>query len=332
MPSENFCKIVKSENLEVSILKESHFSVGTSPYYAHQNALAIDIYQTISMQNYEVLSPVSGEVVTIKEMRAPKPKFRSAIDKEYLTLVKDSRNESIAYKILHVNPSVEVGDYIRMGDNIGRTIRNGYFAYWSSPHIHLEMRPKDDAVRARGGNPFKLLIKEKDEKSRQNSENHEASVDKKISVTIQKIFPEFILASIPIHLSHNFGHLYGVKGTVGTESCILDGGIPIYKKGIIMFGRTKEEPKSQAVYFGSIKIGEIKNIRDSFGLVDFDPLELFLDGIKIRGVSLFLALNHPPLLKIIPFKKNYFSSEAGSTHSLFIRSKDKKSSKTIKVE
>jgi hypothetical protein len=320
MVGEKFCNIVNSESLEISILEKSHFSIGTSPYYAHQNGLAIDIYQTISIQNYDVLSPVSGEVITIKEMRAPKPKFHGGTDKEYLTLIKDSRNESFVYKILHVIPSMREGDHVKIGDKIGRTIRNGYFAYWSSPHIHLEIRPKDDAVRARGGNPFKLLIKKKNEKQNQISENHKPSVSKNLPIIIQKIFPEFILASLPVHLSHNFGHLNGVKGMVGGQSCILDGGIPMYKKGIIVFGETKEASKSRAVYFGSIKIGEIKKIRDRFGLVDFDPVELFLDEIKIRGVSLFLTLKHPPLLKIISFKKNLFSLEVDSTHSLSLRS------------
>ena len=58
-----FYDIAKMDDIQVSIPKTSHFSIGTSPYYAHQHGLAIDIYHDLSLSNYEVLSPVSGKIL-----------------------------------------------------------------------------------------------------------------------------------------------------------------------------------------------------------------------------------------------------------------------------
>jgi hypothetical protein len=129
MPKSEFYEIVKTEDLQVSIPHPSHFTVGTSPYYAHQHGLAIDIYHNLSLENYEVLSPISGEILRVKSLAAPKPKFNEGIDRDYLILVSNPKNTELVWKIMHLIPSVKVGDYINIGDPIGKTIRNGYFVF-----------------------------------------------------------------------------------------------------------------------------------------------------------------------------------------------------------
>ncbi|MFW9823203.1 MAG: hypothetical protein ACFFE4_09725, partial [Candidatus Thorarchaeota archaeon] len=157
MTKSDFYDIVKTDDTQVSIPHSSHFTIGTSPYYAHQHALGIDIYHSLFLENYEVLSPVSGEILKVKTLIAPKPKFKGGIDKDYIILVSNPHNPEITYKILHVRPdSVQVGNTIEIGELLGTTIRNGYFAYWSSPHLHLEIRPSNDAIRATGGRTFSL--------------------------------------------------------------------------------------------------------------------------------------------------------------------------------
>ena len=159
MTKSEFYNIINRDNINVSIPQNSHFTVGTSPYYAHQHGLAIDIYHDLSLKNYEVLSPISGKVIKTKTLIAPKPKFFDGIKEDYLTLISNSHNPETVFKIMHVKPSVQVGQKVEVGDILGKTIRNGYFAYWSSPHLHLEIRPIMDAIRARGGKTFSLVIK-----------------------------------------------------------------------------------------------------------------------------------------------------------------------------
>ena len=130
MPISEFYDIVKMDDIRISILKTSHFSIGTSPYYAHQHGLAIDIYQDLSLDNYEVLSPVFGKILKIKTLIAPKPKFVGGIDKDYLILINNPSNPDIVWKLMHVKPFGNAGDQIEIGEPLGKTIRNGYFAYW----------------------------------------------------------------------------------------------------------------------------------------------------------------------------------------------------------
>ena len=87
MTKSEFYDIVKMEDIRVSIPQSSHFTVGTSPYYAHQHGLAIDIYHSLTLENYEVLSPVTGRILKIKSLIAPKPRFLNGINYDYLILM-----------------------------------------------------------------------------------------------------------------------------------------------------------------------------------------------------------------------------------------------------
>ena len=216
--------------IRVSILKTSHFSIGTSPYYAHQHGLAIDIYQNLTLERYEALSPVSGKIFKIKTLRAPKPKFTDGVDKDYLLLISSLNNPDLLWKIMHVKPYHKEGETIEVGDLLGETIRNGYFAYWSSPHLHLELRAVNDAVRARGGINFSLALKE-NHKSQAINEDINTN---RIPVTIHITYPEMILASLPQHFYRRILPIYGVITKVGNNECILDGGIPHYKIGTVI--------------------------------------------------------------------------------------------------
>ena len=89
---------------------------------------------------------------------------------------------------MHVKPNIQVGDLLEVGDYIGTTIRNGYFAYWSSPHLHLEIRPYDDAIRARGGEDFSLNIEKNKTLENPTIKNHY----KEIPLEIHSLYPEFL--------------------------------------------------------------------------------------------------------------------------------------------
>lgn len=313
MPKSEFYDIVKLKDIHVSIPKNSHFSIGTSPYYAHQHGLAIDIYQNLTLENYEVLSPVSGKIREIKSLLAPKPKFRNGLNIDYLILINNPNNSKLLWKIMHVKPCVKVGENIKIGDRLGKTIRNGYFAYWSSPHLHLELRSIDNAIRARGGKDFSLIIDNND-KTQENLENESSS---KIPIKIHSICPEMILAILPESFYHCIYPFFGFKISVNTLNCILDGGIPHYKIGTVLFKKKMNFKTFPPVYFGSIKIGTLHEINRRLGFLKFNNTKFFLNNRQIRGISLYLA-NFLPLIKIIPFNKNEFSFRPNSIQFLSI--------------
>ena len=315
MPKTKTYDIIKTEDARVSILQGSHFTIGTSPYYAHQHGLAIDIYQNLSLDNYEVISPVSGKVIKTKKLIAPKAKFKGGIDNDYIIIIQNFDDTELVYKILHVNPKVQVGDLLEIGDDIGTTIRNGYFAYWSSPHLHLEIRPHDDAIRARGGKIFSLNI-EKNKKLEKTSSKNQIN---EIPLEIHSFYPEFLLAKLPTKCYHLIKPFYGVKGNTGNMDCILDGGIPHYKYGTIISQHEFFIDFFNSVYFGQHEIGSLQEVRGKFGFVNFNNIKFLLNNEEIRGISLFLA-NFVPLIKLIPYNRKVISNNAETTQSLMILS------------
>ncbi|MFW9970697.1 MAG: hypothetical protein ACFFDF_10900 [Candidatus Odinarchaeota archaeon] len=311
MPKSNFFDIINMHGLRVSIPDNSHFSLGTSPYYAHQHGLAIDIYYNLTLENYDMLSPISGKVIKLKTLVAPKPSFNNGIDKDYLILISNRKYPEVVWKMMHVKPMVNVGDKVRIGDILGETIRNGYFAYWSSPHLHLELRPPNDAIRARGGKQFSLAIKNENI-TPQITEQENV---KEIPIEIKFIDPDIILANLPKHLYLNIDPFYGVKAIINNIKCILDGGIPHYKIGTVICHQKSSFEINSPVYLGEHKVGNLHEINGQFGFLKFEEIKFFLNNIEVRGISLYLA-NFYPLIKIIPYRKNEFSFKAKSIQYL----------------
>ncbi|MFX1418357.1 MAG: hypothetical protein ACFE9N_05495 [Promethearchaeota archaeon] len=313
MAKSELYDIIKMDDIKVSIPQTSHFSIGTSPYYAHQHGLAIDIYHNLTLKNYEVLSPISGKVYKIKTLAAPKPKFPNGLDVDYLILISNPSNSEIIWKIMHIKPFIKVGEKIEEGDLLGETIRNGYFAYWSSPHLHLELRPINDAIRARGGKNLNIAFK----KTRFNEESLIELNTERIQVKIHSVHPEMVLAKLPPEFYHRISPIYGIKIMVKNLHCILDGGIPHYKIGTVLLPEEFNLKTLPSIYLGSNNIGTLNEIKGQFGFFKFENIKILLNNREIRGISLYLA-NFLPLIKIIPYNKNEFSFNSKSTQELSI--------------
>ena len=125
------------------------FSRFNSPYPAHDEGRAIDLYPSDGAP-----SPVAGEVVETRTARAPDRPH--AEDHDYLIVVDTGTHLA---RLLHVEPAIAVGDWLDVGDPLGRTIRSGYFAPWVDDHVHLGFRRRDaDPVRASGSLPVEVDV------------------------------------------------------------------------------------------------------------------------------------------------------------------------------
>jgi len=311
MGNSEYIEIIKNNKFEISISRKSHFSIATSPYYAHQHGLALDIYHQISIENYHVISPIAGKIINIRHLYAPKPKFQKGVAKEYLILIENIYNKEFLFKILHVKPKVEVGQYIEVGDPLGTTIRNGYFAYWSSPHIHLELRSPENPLRAREGLKFTLAL----DKNLTKKADGNNLKNKEIPIKIKKIYPEFILCHFPNSFYGKIKPIFGVIGTVDNKNCLIDGGIPQYKNGIAIFSDKINKIKDSSIFLDTNYIGDIKTTRENLAFFNCERTKFFLNKEEIRGISLFLA-NFIPYMKIIPYKINQFSFTENSIQYL----------------
>jgi len=88
------------------------FSLYNSPFVAHDRGCAIDLYPGDERTSVELApSPVAGEILDTRTVDAPPQPY--AADHDHLILV--DTGDEIA-RLLHVNPRVERGEEIAVGD------------------------------------------------------------------------------------------------------------------------------------------------------------------------------------------------------------------------
>ena len=129
---------------------EGRYAFYNSPYPAHRLSTGIDIYSGAGFGD-TAGSPVSGRVILVRKVRAPKTRRFKDHGHDTVILLESRENPGRVIKVLHVEPSVREGDALETGQTLGTLIRSGYFGYSTAPHIHLEVRSPGDPLRARGG-------------------------------------------------------------------------------------------------------------------------------------------------------------------------------------
>jgi len=122
------------------------FSLYNSPYSAHDRACAVDLYP----ESNAGLSPVAGEVLDTRTVGCPDREY--AVDHDHLIVI--DAGDHLA-RVLHVDPAVEAGDEVAVGDPLGELVRSGFFGRWVDNHVHLEFREHGrDPYRASGSRPL----------------------------------------------------------------------------------------------------------------------------------------------------------------------------------
>lgn len=121
------------------LFRYRRFTLYNSPFVAHDSGCAIDLYP----DGDRAPSPVAGEVLDTRSVDAPPKPY--AADRDHLILV--DTGDRVA-RLLHVDPAVDPGDTVAVGDDIGALVRAGFFAPWVPNHIHL-------GFRAHGRNPYR---------------------------------------------------------------------------------------------------------------------------------------------------------------------------------
>ncbi|MBU3902095.1 MAG: hypothetical protein KKE04_01860 [Candidatus Thermoplasmatota archaeon] len=229
----------------INIYASNRLSFFNSPYPAHKQGKAVDIYSS--------LSPVDGRVKKIIKL-----------SHDYVILIECSENPEIFAKILHIKPSVKPGEKINSGNELGAFIRSKFFDLWTDNHLHLELRKKEDPVRARGG--YGLL---------DFKETKILPGKIKLDIRIESISNNYITASLSKKYFTKIGKFYGLK----YKDSIICGGLPHYNfsgminkdfkifentKMDLMFGDKKIKGVSLYLYLsnpGTIKLLHDKNTK-----------------------------------------------------------------------
>ena len=239
------------------------FSLYNSPYVAHNRGCAIDLYpgsETDSSADEAVPSPVAGEVLDVRSVRAPPKPY--AAEHDYLVLVDTGSHVA---RLLHIEPTVEAGDVIDVGDPVGDLVRAGFFAPWVPNHIHLEFRPPEaNPYRASGSLPLSVDVRME-------------PVPWDGTGTVAEVGETYVVLDAPAHPDP--GSWIGIADDSG--SFALDGGLPHYDGGGA-HGNGATETRSVSL------LGEHIGTATGRDLA-WDGIEVLANGVPITGLSLFLT-------------------------------------------
>lgn len=132
------------------VARYERFSLYNSPYPAHDTGCAVDLYPGTD----EACSPVAGEVLETRTVSCPPKPY--AVSEDHLILIDCG---DVVARILHVDPAVQAGDSVAVGDSLGTLVRSGFFGQWVDNHIHLGFRRHDQNLRrASGSLPLSLGV------------------------------------------------------------------------------------------------------------------------------------------------------------------------------
>jgi hypothetical protein len=232
------------------------FSLYNSPFDAHDEGCAIDLYP----DGERAPSPVAGEVLDTKTVRAPSKAY--AAEHDHLILVDTG---DVVARMLHVDPSVEPGDTVAIGDDLGELVRAGFFAPWVPNHIHLGFRAADaNPYRASGSLPVDVAV-----------DVEPLSWDG--TGTVVEGSETWVRLDEPVHPAPGESFV-GIANDVDSDgSGVLDGGLPHYSGGGLLGG-----DGTDAAVLADQRVGTADG-----RTVAWDDLTVLANGEPITGIALF---------------------------------------------
>jgi hypothetical protein len=233
-----------------------------SPYPAHDAGCAVDLYpdedRDADGQTRAAPSPVVGDVVETRTVACPDQPYAAAHDH----LIVLDAGDHLA-RILHVDPAVEAGETVAVGDSLGRLVRSGFFAPWVDNHLHLGFRERgQNAVRASGSLPLDFDVPVEP-----------ATWDG--TGTVVETGETWLRLDEPSHPAP--GHAYA--GLASDDGAVLDGGLPHYEAG---YADGSGQPVS---LFGAV-VGDRTGDRT---VTWRDGVTVTVDGARAKGLSLWIG-------------------------------------------
>ncbi|MCJ7731793.1 hypothetical protein MUP51_05700 [Candidatus Bathyarchaeota archaeon] len=273
--------VVESMGVKLHCPMSGRYAFYNSPYPSHKENTGVDIYPGDGFGG-EAPSPVDGAVILIRRVKAPTGHGFVAADHDTVVLVRNRDNSETVTKLLHVDPFVEVGDMIRVGEPIGVTLRSGYYGWGTSPHLHAEIRSPLDPIRARGGFNLGLI------------DVSVAEPVDKIEGVVVHLQPEFVL----IRLEQDG---VGLAGSVNGVPATLDGGIPYYGW---LGAHLSEAPEAGVVELLGVPIADVTHAFKHSCRAECRDYKFLIKNKPILGLSLTLWPSNRVLVKAIPLKIN----------------------------
>ncbi|WP_336035398.1 hypothetical protein [Halobacterium yunchengense] len=255
-----------------------------SPYPAHDAGCAVDLYPAPEPGRGRAVcapSPVAGEVVEVRTVRCPSKPY--AVDEDHLVVVDTGTHLA---RVLHVDPGVDAGDAVAVGDSLGAMVRSGFFAPWVANHLHVGFRERDqNPVRASGSLPLDL------------GASIEA-VPWDGTGTVVETGDTYALLDSPEHPAPG----ETVAGVATDDGRVLDGGLPHYEGG----GATPAAARDRRAEADGGAGRPVPFLGTTVGdVVDGDTIAwrdvtVTADGEPIHGLSLWLGVDRLGVKLVAP--------------------------------
>ncbi|HDI53174.1 MAG TPA: hypothetical protein ENF89_03370 [Candidatus Bathyarchaeota archaeon] len=280
--------VAEARGVEVYCPIDGWISFFNSPYPAHKSMTGVDIYPGLEYGE-AAPSPIEGRLIAVRRVKAPRGRLFRDAGYDVLTLYESVENPRVVVKMLHLEPIIDVGERIGVGDELGLLLRSGYFDFWTSPHIHIEVREPSDPIRARGGHPFKRLLRPEI-----------GDPPEELRGRVIEARPEYILLELE-------GRRGGLAARVDGVPILLDGGIPHY--GFLgLHASTSIE--GEVVRLCGKPLGRVERIFGDCALARFEGLGFRVGGHPV-GLSLYLSVGSKASVKLIPERPGAIYEEAG---------------------
>ena len=246
------------------------FSRYNSPYPAHDDGSAIDLYP----EGGEGIAPVDGVVREARTVGCPDRSYAASTDHLILIDLDDEwcrragAEPGTVARVLHVIPEVDPGDRVAVGDVLGPTTRTGFFGQWVDNHVHLGFRsPGTNPLRASGSLPVAVDVPVEP-----------MSWDG--TGTVVETGPTHAVLDAPTHPDPG-GSFAAIASDEGVP---LDGGLAHYPGGGT--ARPVEPGAALSLWGTRVGVGVDAESGDE-SRIEWESVDVIANGERIVGLSLF---------------------------------------------
>jgi hypothetical protein len=290
--------VAEADGVTLHSPKGGRYAFFNSPYPAHRLMTGLDIY-TDSWFGDTYPSPISGTIINVRKVKAPVGRLFKDAGYDSIIVIKSEENPEKVVKILHIDTDLTPGDRVQAGDELGVTLRSGYFGFYTPAHAHVEIRPPEDPLRVRGGCQIHSLLNLKEVKQ-----------INELKGTVMKV--NLDIAQVRLDNARGVGLPVEVDGKLG----VLDGGIPTYGW---VGAHVAEAPISGDIKLLDVPIARIINSNRRICIGNCTLFKVEVRNVEV-GLHLTLQATGPVQVIISPRKLGSIYFKEGEEIEITLKS------------